>query len=443
MQEQPLATGRLLAYGAPALPLAALTLPIYVYLPAFYAQELGLGLATVGLVLLLARIWDVVTDPVIGILSDRTPVRLGRRRAWVLGGTPLVMLAVWTLLVPGGAVGWPYLLGWSMLLYLGWSMVILPLNAWGAELSTDYNERTRIAGFREGAVLLGTLIALTLPPLLGAGRADQAGDALRIIAILVLVLLPPTILALAMLTPEPRVRRSGTVGFAAGLRLMAANRPFRRLILAYLVNAVANGLPATLFLLFVEHVLQAGDRAGVLLLVYFLCGLLGVPVWVRLSRRFGKNRTWCGAMLASCAVFVWAPFLGVGDAGWFVVVCVLTGLCVGADLVLPSAMQADVVDEDTAVSGAQRTGLFFAVWSMATKLSLALAVGLAFPVLDLAGFSTDGDNAPGALIMLAVLYGLVPVIFKLIAIVLMRGYALTADRQQNLRKLLDDSVEPS
>ena len=442
MQEQPLAARQLIAYGAPALPLAALTLPVYVYLPQFYAQEMGLGLATVGLVLLLARIWDVFTDPVIGILSDRTPLRWGRRRAWVLAGTPLVMLAVWTLLVPGQGAGWAHLLGWSLVLYLGWSMVILPLNAWGAELSTAYHERTRIAGFREGAVLLGTLVALTLPPLLGVGEAGEAREALRIIAILVLVLLPPTVLALVVLTPEPRVRRHGAVGFVAGLRLMADNRPFRRLILAYLVNAVANGLPATLFLLFVEHVLRAGDEAGVLLLVYFLCGLLGVPLWVRLSRRFGKNRTWCGAMLASCGVFIWAPFLAAGDVGWFVVVCVLTGLCVGADLVLPSAMQADVVDEDTAVSGAQRTGLFFAVWSMATKLSLALAVGLAFPVLDFAGFSEDGASPPEALAVLAVLYGGVPVIFKLMAIVLMRGYVLTADRQRTLRDQLDESAEP-
>ncbi|NBC32962.1 MAG: MFS transporter, partial [Alphaproteobacteria bacterium] len=203
-----------------------------------------------------------------------------------------------------------------------------------------------------------------------------------------------------------------------------------------LVNAVANGLPATLFLLFVEHVLRSGDEAGLLLLVYFLCGVLGVPLWVQLSRRFGKNRTWCAAMLASCAVFVWVPLLGAGDVWWFVAVCVLTGLCVGADLVLPSAMQADVVDEDTAVSGAQRTGLFFAVWSMATKMSLALAVGLAFPILDWTGFSETGDNTAGALLMLAVLYGLVPVIFKLAAIVLMRGYELTPERQAALRERL-------
>ncbi|NBC33782.1 MAG: MFS transporter, partial [Alphaproteobacteria bacterium] len=173
MRDQPLAIWRLIAYGAPALPLAALTLPAYVYLPRFYAQDVGLGLAVVGLVLLFARIWDVLTDPLIGVLSDRTPVRLGRRRTWVLVGTPLVMVAVWYLLVPAPGAGWPYLLGWSLVLYLGWTMVILPLTAWGAELSGNYHERTRIAGFREGAVLLGTLVVLALPPLLGLGDADE------------------------------------------------------------------------------------------------------------------------------------------------------------------------------------------------------------------------------------------------------------------------------
>ena len=390
MRDQPLAVRQLLAYAAPALPLAALTLPIYIYLPSFYARDLGLGLGTVGLILLLARVWDVITDPVIGQLSDRTPARWGRRRVWVVAGTPLVLLSVWMLLVPSEGAGWPHLLGWSLALYIGWTMVILPHNAWGAELS---------------------------------------GEALLVTAVLVIALLPPTVLALVTVTPEPVVRHRGRVTVRAGIALMAGNRPFRRLILAYLLNAVANGLPATLFLLFVAHVLRVGDQAGLLLLVYFVCGLIGVPLWVRLSRRFGKNRTWCGAMLASCAVFIWAPFLGAGDAGWFLAVCVLTGLCVGADLVLPSAMQADVVDQDTAASGAQRTGVFFAVWSMATKLSLALAVGLAFPVLDWAGFSEDGGHPPEAELTLAALYGWVPVIFKLAAIVFMNGYDLTPDRQ--------------
>jgi len=427
----------LLAYAAPALPLAALTLPVYIYLPTVYANQLGLGLTLVGTVLLLARLWDVVSDPVVGVLSDATRWRLGRRRTWVLAGTPLVMLAVWFLLAPAGDVGPGYLLGWSLALYLGWTMMILPLTAWGAELSGDYHERTRITAFREGAVLTGTLLALALPAALGLTAAEEGRAAMRTVALGVSVLLPLCVGLLIAFTPEPRVVARGRLDPRSGAALIARNAPFRRLIVAYLINGVANGLPATLFLLYVGNVLQAGQWAGALLVVYFGSGIAAVPLWLSLSRRMGKHRAWIAAMVWACAVFVWVPLLGAGDVWWFVAVCVLTGLSLGADLVLPSAMQADVVDLDTLESGTQRTGVYFALWGMATKLALALAVGLAFPLLDLAGFQDGADNSAFALFALAALYALVPVIFKSIAIVLMHGYPITAASQAGVRERLE------
>ncbi len=431
----------LIAYGAPALPLAALSLPVYVHLPSFYADRLGLGLATVGAVLLAARLWDVITDPLIGALSDRIGTGLGRRRPWVIAGTPLVLAATWFLLVPPAGAGAGHLLGWSLALTLGWTMMILPLTAWGAELSGDYHERSRISAYREALLLVGTLLALGLPVALGlgggaAGAADRAADpgaALHAIAVAVMVLLPLAVGLLLAVVPEPRPIARAPLAWRKGAALIARNRPFRRLILAYLLNGVANGLPATLFLLYVEHGLAAPEWAGLLLLIYFLAGILAMPGWLALSRRFGKHRVWSAAMIWSCLFFALVPLLGPGDVWWFLAVCVLTGVSLGADLVLPGAMQADVVDLDAAESGRQRTGLFFALWGMATKLALALAVGLAFPLLDLAGFNAGAQNPGEALLVLAALYSLVPVIFKTAAIVLMAGYPITAERQAELR----------
>lgn len=435
-------TARVLAaYGAPALPLAALTLPVYIYLPTFYAKTLGLGLATVGAVLLVARIVDVLSDPVIGQLSDHVQTRFGRRRPWIVAGTPVVMASIWFLFVPDAEAGLGHLLLWSVLLYVGWTMMILPLSAWGAELSDDYHERSRITAFREGFVLAGTLFALGLPAALGYGDASQAAGALRILATAVVVLLPLAVLALLVMTPEPAVKAWRTVRLREGARLLRGNRPFRRLIAAYLLNGIANGLPATLFLLFVTHVLQEEAQAGLLLFLYFVSGVVAVPLWLRLSYRFGKHKVWSAAMIAACAVFVWVPLLGPGDFYWFVAVCVLTGIGLGADLVLPPSMQADVVDLDTLESGAQRTGLFFALWGMVTKLALAVAVGLAFPLLDLAGFDEQGGNAGFALFALAGLYSLAPVIFKAGAIVLMWEYPITAGKQAEIRQRVDTTVQ--
>ena len=139
-------------------------------------------------------------------------------------------------------------------------------------------------------------------------------------------------------------------------------------------------------------------------------------------------------MLWNCVVFAGVPLLGAGDTLLFLAISLLTGLCLGADLALPPAMQADVVDLDTARTRRQRAGLFFAIWGMATKLALAAAVGLAFPLLDLAGFSADGGNDGAALFALAALYALAPVGFKLAAILLMRRYPITPDRQRRLHQ---------
>ncbi len=418
----------LAAYAAPSLPLAALTLPVYIFLPPFYAETLGLGLGPVALVLLLSRLFDVVTDPLIGIAGDATRGRHGRRRPWVLAGMPLVVLAVWQLLVPGDGAGLGHLLGWSLALYLGWTMMTLPLNAWGAELSDDYHERARITIWREGAVVAGSLAALGA---IAASGVEREG-ALRAIALLVVVLLPVTTAAAGFLVPDRAHAATRAVAWRDGMAAIAGNRPFRRLVLAYLLNGIANGLPATLFVLFVTHVLGREDLVGPLLFLYFLCGLVAVPLWLGLARRHGKHRIWSLAMVWACAWFAWVPLLGPGDVWMFAVISVATGLSLGADLALPAAMQADVVDEDTLRTGSQRTGIYFALWSMTTKAALALAL-VAYPILDVAGLSEGRD---GSGFVLALLYGLAPCVFKALAITLMWNHPVTAEAQaETLRRI--------
>lgn len=422
----------LVAYAAPALPLAALQLPVYIFLPTVYAKSLGLGFGAVGTALLIARLIDAVSDPAIGYLSDATTHRFGRRKIWVAAGGPAVMAGAWWLFFPGEAATLAGLLIASVLLYVGWTMVILPLNAWGAELSGDYHERSRIAGFREGFVVAGSLLALGV--VWASGWDGGAGrTALNAIGWTVLLLLPLGLGAALYRVPDPPpLRRGAALGWRTGLRAVVGNRPFRRLIAAYLLNGIANGLPATLFVLFVSAGLQRPDAVGWLLFVYFLSGVLAVPLWLRLSYNLGKHRCWCIAMLWACAIFAFVPLLGPGDVLAFAAISVLTGAALGADLVLPAAMQADVVDQDTAQTGQQRTGIYFALWSMVTKLALALAVGLAFPALEAAGFNTGQQGAGGTAqdisaqqrLILAALYALVPIAFKVAATALMWRHPL-------------------
>lgn len=427
-------TLHLLGYALPAIPLAALTLPLYIIVPTYYSETIGISLASVGAILIAVRIIDAVMDPILGWLSDRWRPRIGRRRAFVAAALPVNAVAVFMLFRPPHDAGAPYLFIWATLLSVGFTAILLPYSAWGAELAPNYRERSRIAGFREGGTLLGTLIAISLPFAIGL---ENGGLGILGIAVATgLVVFG----AIAILTvQEPAEHSTARVGLIDGLRHMAANRPFVRLIVAYLVNGLANSIPATLFLYFVSVRLEAESARGPLLFLYFVAGLVGVPVGVALAARFGKHRAWCVAMLANIVIFAFVPLLGAGDTTTFAVICVLTGICLGFDLALPSAIQADVIDVDTAASGEQRSGIYFAAWGLATKLSLALSVAIVFPLLSLFGFDpgAGAGNPSDAVTALVTIYVWIPIALKLAAIALMWNFPLGELEQAKLRESIE------
>lgn len=418
-EERALTPGQVFAYGLPGLPLAVLLLPLFVIVPTFYADDLGLGLATVGGVLFFARIWDVVSDPLIGVLSDRTRTRFGQRRPWLVAGAPIAMLGTWALFNPPADVTGVYLLVSTVALYLGGTMIMLPYTAWAAELSPHHHERSRIAAAREIAIVIGTLTAIALPAGLGLTR----GEIVNGTATALLLLIPATVLIAVARLPDPLPERPRRHPGWQGLKTLWHNKPFRYLVSAYFVNGVAYGLPATLFLLYAEHILGSAESAWILLIVYFASAILALPLWLALSRRIGKRRTWILAMAIAAAGFWPAVLLGDGDIFWFVVICIVTGAPLGAELVMPPSMQADVVDIDTRASGVRRTGTMFGIWGVATKVPLAVGVGIAFPLLQASGFDPSApSNSASALFVLAALYGLLPVAFKLLAIWIVARY---------------------
>lgn len=425
-----LTTRAAVAYALPALPLAALYFPVYVYVAPFYAG-LGVALGALGALFIVVRLLDAVTDPLMGWLSDRTPARLGRRRIWLVVATPLVAVAVWMLMVPPMGAGFGHAALWMTVLTLAWTVALTPWYAWGAEMTGDYTGRARVTAWREGVGLVGTVLAVVLYNI-----ADDAAAGMRAVAVFVAVALPLTVAAALLGAPEPVNYSRTRLDPRAAWRALAGNAPFRRLLIAYLANGAANALPAGLFLFFIEDFLQIPE-AGWLLLVYFVCAIAGMPLWAALARRFPKHRVWGGAMVYACVVFLCVPLLGPGDLLGYAAICILTGFALSADLALPPAIQADVVDIDTATHGEQRTGLYFALWSVATKAALAVSGGAALIVLDVAGFEAGGANDAAALGTLVVLYAVVPVVLKLVAVALMWGFPVDRAEHDRLRAMIE------
>ena len=436
-----ISVGNLVAYALPSFALAIPIIPAFVFLPAYYGTALGLSVA--GFALFIARALDVIIDPIVGILSDRWSSRWGRRKPWIVLGALIGGVAIVQLFQPPSNVTPSYLIFWSVSLYFGWTLIQIPYTAWGAELSSNYNERTRITSTREGVSIIGILAAGAVPAIASNfGNTEQ--EAYAAISWLAVLVGGPLIAFMLWRVPDRAIPTTSTNrdevsgSFFEECRRLLANRPFVRLLSAWFINGLATGIPASLFLLYLEHALQASTtERSALTLVYFLAAVIAIPGWLIVSRIVGKHRAWCVAMIAACLAFVWVPLLGPGDILAFGVICLITGMSLGADLSLPPALQADVVDYDTLRSGRHRAGIFFALWGMSTKLAFAFAVGIALPSLAFFGFNTDGENDARAILAISVGYALVPVILKVAAIYLIWGFPITASRHLIIRQRLD------
>ena len=397
-----LSLASLFSYGLFGLPLAMLALPIYIYVPQFYAQRTSLSLAQIGSVLLAARVAAAFVDPALGGWMAN-----GRRSyAGCIGWSlPLLLLGFGALFHPPslgqyGALAW--FLVTLLLVYGGYGLASIAHQSWGAALSQTQGLRARLTGVREGCALVGVMAAAALTSLLGYDGLSLVFAACLLVA------------GALLLMRAPRVPPVAMVATAASdvpqWRLPFRQRAFRHLFAVLLVNGVAAAIPATLFLFFAGDVLQLGHLAGAFLVVYFLAAAASIPLWVALARRYGEARAWLLAMLLAASVFVWAYGLGAGDVWAFGAICVLSGLALGADLALPSALLAGLIG--SAGHARQHEAAYFGWWNWGVQISLALAAGLALPLLGSLGYVPGSDHALPAL---SAVYALLPCALKLLA----------------------------
>lgn len=398
-----------LAYGALAAPLAFVSLPLYVNLPHHYAAVAGAPLASLGAVLLATRVFDALLDPALGRMADRLLQR-GTRLAWVAAALASLIMALGFAALwhpPGGNEA--AMLGWLaaslMVCTLAYSAVCILHQAWGTRWGGAPGWRAQVTAWREGAALTGVLLASVLPVLLGfdgTSAALIAGLALGLAALYRLAPAPPPL-------PTPPQRASlDTTPQASPW----ASAGFQRLLAIFMLNGVASAIPATLLPFFVTDRLQAPELQPLLLLCYFGAAALGLPLWVGAVARWGLSPTWRFGMLASVAAFGFTPWLGAGDGFAFAVICLASGLALGADLAVPGALLTGLIHE--AGAGEQSEGRYLGWWTCVTKLNLALAAGLALPLLAAAGYRS-GSTDPGNLQALAWAYGGLPCLLKLSA----------------------------
>ncbi len=409
------------SYGLLGLPLAFVALPLYVVLPNHYARELGVPLATLGALLLGARLFDAVIDPWLGRWCDRLFSHSTTRvlRVCTLAAVVLALGFVALFFPPvRGTALVPWALVALLTTYGAFSMISITYQSWGARLGGNAVQRSRIVAWREGLGLVGVLLASVLPVVSGLGVSTGVFVAMLTLGMVAWLQARPPIVAHAVSHPR-------NLHPAAPSLWMPLTRPgFKALLLVFVLNGIASAIPATLVLFFIQDLLQAPKQLeGVFLIAYFLAAALSIPVWLRCVAHWGLRRTWLGGMLLAVAVFVWAANLGASDVVPFIIVCALSGIALGADLAAPPALLAGMIQANG--DHGSNEGAYFGWWNFATKLNLALAAGLALPLLQLFGY-TPGARSAAALQALVIAYCVIPCALKLIA-----AYALFSWTQSN------------
>jgi GPH family glycoside/pentoside/hexuronide:cation symporter len=440
--EREVTTARRMAYASPAFALAVVGIPLYVYIPKFYTDVVGVHIAILGYLILGVRLFDALTDPLIGFISDRTGTRFGRRRPYIALGAFLLALSIVCLFNPPAESNtfetiWFGI--WFFCVFFFWTVVEVPYESLGPEITFNYHERIALFAWRDGALIAGTLVAASSPALvsqflhLSPAAADERSKFFWIAAIYAPLVVLFCWWCVVTIREKEWKSDSGYSGLGRGFRQVLRNRPFVILLISYTVAAFGSNLPATLILFYVEYVLQS-NMADFFLALYFVTGIFFLPGWVFLAKRTGKKAAWILSMAINSGAFVGVFFLGPGDALLYGILVFFSGIGFGATVAIPSAMQADVIDYDELLTGTRREGHYIGFWSITKKLAAALGIGSALPLLGAAGYAPGGAQSEGVILMLRVLYALIPSLCNFVGLFIALAYPISSRIHGDIRK---------
>lgn len=429
-----------MAFSSTALPIAAIGLVMAVYLPRFFAGQLGLSLAAVGLAFTIVRLIDLAIDPILGMAMDRTRTRFGRYRPWLLAGGPIVMVAAYMLFMAHPGITEAYLIEWLLVLYLGVSILTLAQAAWGASLATDYHDRSRVYGVIQAVGVIGAVLILLLP--LALGKRGEGANGVHAMGWFCILLIPVTLALCTLFTPERVAPDSGKERVTLRDYWDLIRRPeMARLIFADLFMALGPGTTAALYLFFFHDARgYTGQQTGVLLVFFIGAGLVGAMFWGWLAQKIGKHRALIVSAVAyavsqSALMIIPPATMALAIPGMFAV-----GFVSSAFVLIVRAMVADVADEVRLETGKERVGLLYALVTTTQKIGTAITVGISFTVLDLVGYNAaeGATNTPEAIRGLELCYVFAPIILVFFGGAAFIGWKLDAKRHAEVRRQLDE-----
>jgi len=427
-------------FAFPATPLAGFLQSKYILLMPLYAITMGLDVKAIAGIFFTTKMFDVVTDPIFGIVSDKYRTPWGRRRPWLVLGTLILMLAIYMLFIPGEQVGPSYLFGWLLVVYVGWTLTTVSHTAWALELSADYDQRTDITGWLQVAAMIGMMMVALLPAAMEQFGTPTHAEKVAAVGWLLIILLPVAVFVCLRSLPEPETPPPAHIGFRRAIAIVAGNWALLRLLAANAAITAAYAVVQSLFVFFVTYTLLLGHRTGFTLFFLMVGGMAFIPVWVKLAQHFSKHVTMQLAVIYGMVVPVLLFFLPPGELWLTAIAFLFVGAITSAHELLPRTMMADVCDYDQAESGTERMGLYYSLLQLSSKLAAGLMASAIYVGLAWFGFDADAgaENSQATIDNVRYLIVFTPIIAYLFVLLLMWKYPIDRDRQKELRRIIDE-----
>lgn len=394
-------------------------------LPAFFAEVHNFDIAIIGTYIFLAKIIDIASDPIVGWINDK---KILNRKVLIILGSVLCSIGLYKLFIQKQIDYDAYLLVWISVLYLGWTLFQIPYLSIGYDLEKDYFLRTKLSANRELFILFGLFFSLGFPMFFNFSNAELLS------LIVYIAIFSGFVGVIVMLNKIPDNRKTNKdVELKSVFKNLKNNNLLVRLMFAWFINSLANVFPMILFSFYVSYVLGGNDSdRQVVLFYYFLFAILGVPFWTYVSKRFGKKRTWVTSLILSAFFFIFVLFLSKGDIHFFIIISCITGFCLGADLIIPPSIQADLSDVHLNKFKEDISGILFSLITFFNKLSFALASLFVFSILSYLNFEANEEINPETKIFIICSYALTPILLKCLSSFILMSFRIT---EMDLKKI--------
>ncbi len=396
-----------------------------IMLPAFFAEVHNFDIAIIGTYIFLAKIIDIASDPIVGWINDK---KILNRKVLIILGSVLCSIGLYKLFIQKQIDYDAYLLVWISVLYLGWTLFQIPYLSIGYDLEKDYFLRTKLSANRELFILFGLFFSLGFPMFFNFSNAELLS------LIVYIAIFSGFVGVIVMLNKIPDNRKTNKdVELKSVFKNLKNNNLLVRLMFAWFINSLANVFPMILFSFYVSYVLGGNDSdRQVVLFYYFLFAILGVPFWTYVSKRFGKKRTWVTSLILSAFFFIFVLFLSKGDIHFFIIISCITGFCLGADLIIPPSIQADLSDVHLNKFKEDISGILFSLITFFNKLSFAVASLFVFSILSYLNFEANEEINPETKIFIICSYALTPILLKCLSSFILMSFRIT---EMDLKKI--------